>query len=102
MTGAALKNCCAMLTQRCTERKDQGRNTYQYFTADMNKRAFEMLAFRNSLHKALDNEEFLIHYQPFVDVRTNRIIAAEALLRWQHPQYGLVYPGRFIPLAEEI
>jgi len=81
--------------------KDQGRNTYQYFTADMNKRAFEMLAFRNSLHKALDNEEFLIHYQPFVDVRTNRIIAAEALLRWQHPQYGLVYPGRFIPLAEE-
>jgi len=81
--------------------KEQGRNTYQYFTADMNKRAFEMLAFRNSLHKALDNEEFLIHYQPLVDLRSQRIIGAEALIRWEHPQYGLVYPGRFIPLAEE-
>jgi len=81
--------------------KEEGRNTYQYFTADMNKRAFEMLAFRNSLHKALDNEEFVLHYQPLVDLRSLRIIGTEALIRWNHPQYGLVYPGRFISLAEE-
>lgn len=81
--------------------KEQGRNNYQLYTPAMNARAFERLALENSLRKALERKEFLLHYQPQVDFRNNAIIGMEALLRWQHPDLGLVYPAEFIPLAEE-
>jgi diguanylate cyclase len=81
--------------------KEQGRNNYQLYTPAMNARAFERLALENSLRKALERKEFLLHYQPQVDVRTGMIVGAEALIRWQHPDLGIVHPSEFIPLAEE-
>jgi diguanylate cyclase (GGDEF)-like protein len=81
--------------------KEQGRNNYQLYTPAMNARAFERLALENSLRKALERKEFLLHYQPQTDMRTGAIVGVEALLRWQHPDLGLVYPSEFIPIAEE-
>ncbi|MBI2912884.1 MAG: EAL domain-containing protein, partial [Chloroflexi bacterium] len=81
--------------------KEQGRNNYQLYTPAMNARVLERLALENSLRHALQRDEFVLHYQPQFDVRNGRIVGVEALLRWQHPQRGLVLPGEFIPLAEE-
>ncbi|MFA5976054.1 MAG: EAL domain-containing protein [Elusimicrobiota bacterium] len=81
--------------------KEQGRDNYQLYTPAMNSRAFERLALENSLRKAIERSEFLLHYQPQVNMQTNAIVGMEALLRWQHPDLGLVYPAEFIPLAEE-
>ncbi|MGE4578322.1 MAG: EAL domain-containing protein [Desulfuromonadales bacterium] len=81
--------------------KDKGRNTCQFFTPDMNARAHELLALEGSLRKALDNDQLVLHYQPQIDLNSGELVGMEALLRWQHPQRGLVSPGEFIPLAEE-
>lgn len=81
--------------------KEQGRNNYQLYTPAMNARAFERLALENSLRKALERKEFLLHYQAQQDLKTGEITGMEALLRWQHPDLGLVYPAEFISLAEE-
>jgi diguanylate cyclase (GGDEF)-like protein len=81
--------------------KEQGRNNYQLYTPAMNARAFERLALENALRKALERQQFLLHYQPQLEADTHRIIGIEALVRWQHPDLGLVYPSEFIPLAEE-
>lgn len=81
--------------------KEQGRNNYQFYTADMNTRAVEFLLMENGLRKALDQEELVLYYQPQFDTASNRLVGAEALVRWQHPRKGLVEPGDFIPLAEE-
>lgn len=81
--------------------KKAGRNAYQFFTPDMNARAYEVLALENSLRRALERNEFLLHYQPQIDTATGSIIGAEALVRWQHPEGGLVPPDKFIPVAEE-
>lgn len=81
--------------------KKLGRNNYQFFTADLNARARQRLEVENDLRLALDRQEFLLHYQPQVELKSGRIIGAEALLRWRHPARGLIPPGEFIPLAEE-
>ncbi|MBV8464588.1 MAG: EAL domain-containing protein, partial [Burkholderiales bacterium] len=81
--------------------KESGRNTYRFYTADMNIRAREILAVENQLRRALERNEFVLHYQPQVEIATGRIIGAEALIRWQHPDKGLLGPIEFIPLAEE-
>jgi diguanylate cyclase (GGDEF)-like protein len=81
--------------------KERGRNNYQLYTADMNVRAHERLALETSLHTAISRDELVLHYQPKVDLRTGRIVGMEALVRWQHPQRGLLSPASFIPLAEE-
>jgi len=81
--------------------KEQGRNNYQRYSSAMNSKASEMLALENSLHQALERGEFVIYYQPQVNTRTGEITRMEALLRWQHPELGLISPGIFIPLAEE-
>jgi diguanylate cyclase (GGDEF)-like protein len=81
--------------------KEQGRNNYQLYTPAMNARAFERLAMENSLRRALDKEEFLLHYQPIIDMASGQIVGMEALVRWQHPDLGLVFPAEFISLAEE-
>ena len=81
--------------------KSAGRNNYQYYTAEMNQRATEKLRLETKLRHAIEREEFVLHYQPKVDIATGKITGLEALLRWQSPDDGLVTPNEFIPLLEE-
>src|SRR5918992_3220638 len=81
--------------------KALGRNNYQFYTAEMNAMAPEILKVEHNLRRALEREEFRLHYQPKVDLSTGEICGVEALLRWQRPDHGLVSPAEFIPLLEE-
>ncbi|MBI1889803.1 MAG: EAL domain-containing protein [Burkholderiales bacterium] len=81
--------------------KASGRNTYSFFKPEMTARALENLRVSNDLRRAIARNEFVLHYQPQVDLQTGRIVGAEALIRWQHPEWGLVFPGKFIGVAEE-
>lgn len=81
--------------------KEYGRNNYQFYVADMNVKARERLMLESQLRRALDRNEFMLYYQPRVDLFTGRVIGAEALLRWRHPDMGLVPPVQFIPILEE-
>jgi diguanylate cyclase (GGDEF)-like protein/PAS domain S-box-containing protein len=81
--------------------KERGRNNFQFFRHDMNTRAVERQLIESSLRRALERHEFTLHYQPKVDLKTNCITGVEALLRWEHPEWGLVLPERFIVIAEE-
>ncbi|MBS3908755.1 MAG: EAL domain-containing protein [Actinobacteria bacterium] len=81
--------------------KEQGRNNYQLYAPSMNAKAFERLAMEGNLRKALERQEFTVYYQPQLDLATGEIIGMEALIRWNHPDLGLVYPAEFIPMAEE-
>ena len=81
--------------------KEDGKNTYQLFTPAMNERTIDIIKVKGMLHKAIKNEEFLLHYQPQVNIITGDITGIEALVRWQNPERGLVYPDAFISLAEE-
>jgi diguanylate cyclase (GGDEF)-like protein len=82
--------------------KELGRNNFQFFTDELTERINERVALEQSLRGALEREEFMLHYQPKVDLRSGKVIGLEALIRWNHPTLGLVSPMRFIPLAEEI
>ena len=81
--------------------KSSGRNNYQFFRADMNTRAVRRQFVESSLRRALKQGEFLLHYQPQIDLASKQMIGAEALIRWQDPELGLVYPTQFVPIAEE-
>jgi diguanylate cyclase (GGDEF)-like protein len=81
--------------------KESGRNTLQFYTPDMNARAQEILLLENGLRQALTKNELEIYYQPQLDMDSGRLIGTEALLRWNHPQRGLLLPVDFLPLAEE-
>lgn len=82
--------------------KNVGRNNYQFFTAAMTQRVIELLALENNLRKAVQNNELILFYQPKISITTKEIIGVEALLRWQHPEWGLITPDRFILIAEDI
>ncbi|MDT4895087.1 MAG: hypothetical protein QOH25_164 [Acidobacteriota bacterium] len=81
--------------------KQSGGSNYQFYTADMNERALHRLALENQLRWALEREEFRVYYQPQVNIDTGQITGMEALVRWQHPEMGLIAPAEFIPLAED-
>jgi diguanylate cyclase (GGDEF)-like protein len=81
--------------------KECGRNNYRFYNQKMETISYEMLMLENDLRKVLDRKELLLYYQPQVDINTGRIIGVEALVRWMHPDRGMVSPAEFIPLAEE-
>lgn len=81
--------------------KEIGRNNYQVYSPSLKVASYKLYNLENDLHKAIEKNQFLLHFQPRVNVSTGEMISAEALLRWQHPEWGLVSPGDFIPLAEE-
>ncbi len=81
--------------------KQNGRNRYQFFTPEMNSRAYEYLMMQNHLRRALERGEFELNYQPQVELRKGAIVGVEALLRWRHPESGMIAPSQFIPIAEE-
>lgn len=80
--------------------KQQGRSQHQFYSPEMNAQIQERLALENELHGALERGEILVYYQPLIDLYSGQVIANEALVRWQHPERGLVSPAKFIPIAE--
>jgi diguanylate cyclase (GGDEF)-like protein/PAS domain S-box-containing protein len=81
--------------------KEKGRNNFQFFKAEMNLKAVERQSLESGLRRALEREEFLLHYQPKVNLDTGEITGVEALIRWQQPERGVVPPSQFVPVAEE-
>src|SRR6266581_2056248 len=81
--------------------KEDGKNTYKFYSEEMNIHSFERLAMETSLRRGLERSEFVLHYQAKLDLHTGKINGVEALVRWQHPDLGMVPPAQFIPLAEE-
>jgi diguanylate cyclase (GGDEF)-like protein len=80
--------------------KEHGRDNYQLYAPAMNARALERLALENLLRKALSQDELILHYQPLIDLKTRTVAGVEALIRWNHPEMGLLYPAHFITVAE--
>ena len=81
--------------------KERGRGRFELFDDALRSKAERRMATESALHRALERDEFTIHYQPIIDLLTGQMVSAEALLRWQHPERGLISPGEFIPVAEQ-
>jgi EAL domain-containing protein (putative c-di-GMP-specific phosphodiesterase class I) len=81
--------------------RQEGRGAIRFYDASMNVKAFERLSLESGMRQGIERGEYLVHYQPRIEIASGRIIGFEALVRWQHPELGLVSPGQFIPLAEE-
>jgi len=95
--GTLLKNAGAALYRA----KMHGGDNYQFYTSDMNAQALKRLALESSLRRAVEHEEFVLHYQPIIEIESRKIVGMEALVRWQHPKFGLLAPAEFIPMAED-
>ncbi len=81
--------------------KEEGRNTFRFYSTKLTRKAHDRLNLESDLRRAIEKQEFILYFQPQVDVSSGDIVGAEALIRWQHPQFGIIPPLRFIPLAEE-
>ncbi|MDX1451962.1 MAG: EAL domain-containing protein [Oleiphilaceae bacterium] len=81
--------------------QQRGRDVYQFFSSEMNRKALERLQIESDLRRAIERNEFLLHYQPKINTNTGQLAGMEALVRWMHPERGLVPPGMFIDLAEQ-
>ena len=99
--GAELEQLLNHANTAMAKAKQQGGDQYEFYTAAFNIGSSERLALQSSLRHALEREELQVYYQPLVNLKTGRIVGAEALVRWQHPERGLVSPDKFIPVAEE-
>ncbi|MFB8789105.1 MAG: EAL domain-containing protein [Potamolinea sp.] len=97
-TDTLLKNADAAMYRA----KQKGRNKYQLYTSAIGTKAQERLILEHNLYKALERQEFLLHYQPQIDLETDEIVGMEALIRWQNPESGFISPSLFIPIAEEM
>ena len=95
--GALLKNADTAMFKA----KDMGRQTFQFYASEMSQKAMQRLELENQLRRALKDNEFVVYYQPKIDLINNVCTGVEALVRWQHPDRGLIMPDDFIPLAEE-
>jgi diguanylate cyclase (GGDEF)-like protein/PAS domain S-box-containing protein len=82
--------------------KDRDRNSFQFYSESMNTTSLAQLTLENELRKAIKQKQFLLFYQPKQDIRSSRVIGMEALVRWKHPDMGMISPSRFIPIAEDI
>lgn len=91
-----IKNADAAMYQA----KDAGRNTYRFYTEEMTQKLFTKMLMKNEIEKAFKNSEFVLHYQPQVSIESGKILGAEALVRWNHSSMGLMYPDKFIQIAE--
>jgi len=94
---ALLKNADAAMYHA----KGDGRDTYQFYTETMTEKAFERIAMEASFRNALSREEFVVYYQPQVDAQSGEVVGMEGLVRWQHPDMGLIAPSKFLPFAHE-
>jgi diguanylate cyclase (GGDEF)-like protein len=92
-----LKNAGAALDRA----RKNGGNNYQFYAADMNGMALKRLALESSLRRGVENDEFIVYYQPVLNLASGEIVGVEALVRWQHPEFGILPPARFLDLAEE-
>ncbi len=81
--------------------KEEGRNNFQFYASEMTEFTLERMVMKSSLRDAIDNKEFILYYQPQIDVTTGKLTGMEALIRWQHPKMGLIHPQKFITLAKE-
>ena len=81
--------------------KEVGRNAFQFYSSEMNSKSLDRLLMESNLRRALQQNEFVLHYQPLVNLQSGLIVGVEALIRWQHPELGLIMPDRFIHVAEE-
>jgi len=81
--------------------KDTGKNNFKFYSSDMTTPYFQNLSLETGIHKALENDEFHLVYQPQINIKSGEIVGVEALLRWEHAEYGLISPAEFIPFAEE-
>jgi predicted signal transduction protein with EAL and GGDEF domain len=95
--GILLRNADAAMYKA----KHEGRRNFQFYTADMTELAFERVLMETHLHRALERQQFVVYYQSQVDLLSGKVIGVEALVRWQHPELGLLLPTKFIPLAED-
>lgn len=96
-TDAMIRNADSAMYQA----KGSGGNSYQFYTSDMTEQAFERILMEKNLRRAIENHEFTVFYQPQYNSRTKEFVGMEALIRWQHPEMGLVSPDKFIPIAED-
>ncbi len=98
--GKSAQNLLKFADSAMYRAKEEGRNNFQYYSAEMTHIAFERVFMESSLRSGLEHEEFIVHYQVQVQAKTDNLVGMEALVRWQHPTMGLMSPDKFIPLAE--
>ncbi|MBN2815746.1 MAG: EAL domain-containing protein [Campylobacterales bacterium] len=98
--GGSVQNLIKFADSAMYKAKSEGRNNFQYYNEELTELAFERVFMEASLREALDRQEFVVFYQPQIDARVNRLIGMEALVRWNHPNMGMLSPAKFISLAE--